>query len=69
MYKYLFSNGLWPFFGFIDRAAEDVTGNRLRERGSDMQQRAPGRSLQTGCTLTLTNTKKGVNNTFRISLE
>ena len=30
-------------FGFIDRTAEVMTGNRLRERGSDMQQRAPSR--------------------------
>ena len=22
----------WPFFGFIDRTAEDMTGNRMRER-------------------------------------
>ena len=29
------------FFGFIDRTVEDMTGNRLRERGSYMQQRDP----------------------------
>ena len=40
---------LWPF-GFIDRIAEDMTGKRLRkrERGSDKQQRAPGRDSKTG---------------------
>ena len=27
------------FYGFIDRSAEDMTGNRGRERGSDTQQR------------------------------
>ena len=30
------------FYGFIDRTAEDMTGNRERERGSDTQQRDQG---------------------------
>ena len=36
---------IWPFYGFIDRLAEDMTGNRGRERGSVTQQR-PG--VETG---------------------
>ena len=32
----------WPLYGFVDSSAEDVTGNRIRERGSNTQQRAPG---------------------------
>ena len=38
----------WPFYGFIDRTAEDMTGNRDRERGSDTQQRDPGWELNPG---------------------
>ena len=33
------------FHGFIDRSVEDMTGKRGRERGSDTQQRDPGREL------------------------
>ena len=32
----------------MNRAAEDVTGNRLRERGSDTQQRDPGQDWNPG---------------------
>ena len=32
----------WPFYGFIDRTAEDMTEKRGRERESDTQQRDPG---------------------------
>ena len=38
---YIFLLAFWLFF--IDRTAEDMTSNRLRERGSDTQQRALGR--------------------------
>ena len=37
---------MWSIFlalyGFIDSSAEEVTGNRMREMGSETQQRAPG---------------------------
>ena len=33
----------FAFYGFIDSSAEEVAGNRMRERGSDTQPRAPGR--------------------------
>ena len=39
----------WPFISFSNRTAEDVTGNRMRERGSDTQQRAPGQDSRRGC--------------------
>ena len=29
----------WPFYGFIDRPVEELTGNMMRERGSDTQLR------------------------------
>lgn len=34
---------LGPLYGFTDRSDEELTGNRMRERGSDMQPRDPGR--------------------------
>ena len=44
-YYYLF---FLAFYGFIDSTAEDMTGNRERERGSDTQQRDPGRESNPG---------------------
>ena len=38
----------WPLYGFIDSSAEEMTENRMRERGSDRQQRAPGRDSNPG---------------------
>ena len=35
-------------YGFIDRPAEEVTGHKMRERGSHTQQRAPGREVNPG---------------------
>ena len=37
-----FLNIYLAVYGFIDRSAEDMIGNRERERGSDTQQRDPG---------------------------
>ena len=44
IYSFFFLNICLAFYGFIDRTAEDMTGNRERERerGNDMQQRDPG---------------------------
>ena len=44
---YLFTI-FWPFHGFIDSTAEAMTGNRVRGRGSDTQQRDPGRESNPG---------------------
>ena len=41
-FKFCFKCSFWPFYGFIDRIAGEVAGNRMRERGRDTQQRAPG---------------------------
>ena len=35
----------WALYGFIDSTGTDMTGNRMRERGIEMQQRAPGSNL------------------------
>ena len=34
--------------GFVDSSAEEMTGNRRRERGRDMQQRASGQDSNLG---------------------
>ena len=47
LFIYFLSIFFWPF-GFIDRTDEEMTGNRLRERGSDRHQGAPGRDLNPG---------------------
>ena len=47
-FLYIYFFFLAFFYGFIDRAAEDRTGNRERERGSDTQQRDPGREPNPG---------------------
>ena len=44
----IFNYFFGPLYGFIDRTAEDTTGNRIRERGSDPQQRAPGQDSNLG---------------------
>ena len=36
------------FYGFIVSTAEEMTGNRTRERGSDMWQEAPDRDSNPG---------------------
>ena len=38
---------LGPLYGFTDRSDEELTGNRMRERGSDMQPRDPEAGSQT----------------------
>ena len=38
----------WPFGGFIDRTAQDMIGNRMRERGRDTRQRASRQGLEPG---------------------
>ena len=47
-YYYLLLYFFLSFCGFIDRTVEDTTLNRERERGSDMQQRDPGRESNPG---------------------
>ena len=42
-YYYVYIVGL--YMTFIYGTAEDMTGNRMRERGSDMQQSAPGQDF------------------------
>ena len=46
----------FAFYGFTDRPAEKVTGNRMRERGRDTQQRAPGQESNL-CTWDTCSTK------------
>ena len=41
-YMYFFLSIFLAFHGFIESTVEEETGNRVRERGSDMQQRDPG---------------------------
>lgn len=45
-YYYLFIVGL--YMTFIYGTAQEMTGNRMRERGNDTQQRAPGRDSNPG---------------------
>ena len=44
----IFFLGGGAFYGFIDRTAEDMTGNKEREGGSDTQQRDPCRKSNPG---------------------
>ena len=37
-FRYVFC----PLYGFIDRTTLEMTGNRMRERGTHLQQRVPG---------------------------
>ena len=43
-----FGGGGWAFYGIFERTATEMTGNRMRERGSDTQQRASGRGSNPG---------------------
>lgn len=45
---FFFKHSFWPLYAFIHRTAQDMSGNRMRQRGSDMQRRDPGRDSNLG---------------------
>ena len=45
---FLFKAFLWPFMVLFDSSAEEVTGNRMRELGSDRQRRDLGQESNPG---------------------
>ena len=48
-YLYVLYVFLWPFHGFIDKVAWEMTGNGMRGRGDGVQQMATGLTQTTDC--------------------